>query len=40
LKMVNIWEGTLNTIIVILPNNFECPCSESLICRCFELEVL
>jgi hypothetical protein len=29
--MVNIWEGTLNTITVILPNNFECPFFESLI---------
>jgi len=24
-KMVNIWEGTLNKITVILPNNFELP---------------
>jgi hypothetical protein len=31
-------EGTLNTITVILPDNFECPCSESLIYRCFESE--
>jgi hypothetical protein len=33
-------KGTLNTITIILPDNFECPSSESLICKCFESEVL
>ncbi|KEH33509.1 hypothetical protein MTR_3g040830 [Medicago truncatula] len=38
--MVNVWDGTLKTITAILPNNFECPCSESLICRCFKSKVV
>ena len=34
-KLVNIGEGTLNTITVILPNNFELP-----FFRCFDLQML
>jgi len=39
-KMVMYGKGTLNTITVIVPDNFEGPCSESLICICFKTEVL